>query len=144
MRKKVYCTLKLLHFVVHQRKIVEIRSYGIFCNIWTAFVIVSQCAATWVSVAFCSGDFVQLNDTRVQENNHFLRRIEHSTRCGIKYSTVVLEFVLNMFLPIQAIQVSEGTRSQYTVKPFTLILFPRLLLLFICWVLASLLSDMIS
>jgi hypothetical protein len=44
------------------------------------------------------------------ENNHLLRQIEHSTRCGIKYNTVVLEFVLNMFLPFQAIQVLEGTR----------------------------------
>jgi len=72
------------------------------------------------------------NDTRFQENNRLLRQIEHSARCGIKCSTVVLEFVLNVSLPFQAIPFLEGSRSEYSGKPFNLNLFPRLLLLFIC------------
>jgi len=50
-----------IRLVVYRRKTVEIQSYGIFWNIWTAFIFVlflSPCAATWVRVAFCSDVFL--------------------------------------------------------------------------------------
>jgi hypothetical protein len=124
----LYIEVVTFRLVVHQRKTVD----SVIWNILQYLDRVCHC----FSVSVPRRESVQMsstpNDTRFQESNHLLRQIEHSTRCGIKYSTVVFEFALFMFLPFQAIPVLEGTRSEYTVKPFNLILFPRLSLLFIC------------
>jgi hypothetical protein len=122
----LYSEVVTVRLVVHERKIVDSVIWNILqyldsvCHRFSVSVPRRESASRSLQMSSTP------DDTRFQENDHLLRQIEHSTRCGIIYSTVVLEFVLDMFLPFQAIPILEGTRSEYTVKPSKLILFPRL------------------
>ena len=86
----LYIEVVTFRLVVHQRKIVDSVIWNVLqyldsvCHGFSVSVPRRESASRSLQMSSTQ------NDTRFQENDHLLRQIEHSTRCGIICSTVVL------------------------------------------------------